>query len=63
MTNKTPTEIIAALAPMHRKILEEVLKIEKSLIHERDIQVNVAKERQAVESVQQAICRAVPDED
>ena len=61
--NKTPAEIISALGPVERTVLEKMLQLEKGLIHIQDIQKNVAKERQAVGSAKKIIDEAMPDED
>ncbi|WP_133300682.1 hypothetical protein [Seongchinamella sediminis] len=61
--NRTPAQIIEALGPIERTVLEGMLKLEKSLIHIQDIHRNISKERQAVEGTQKIIDENVKDED
>ena len=58
----TQNEIIGALTPQEKKILESVLTIEKSKLNIVDMKSNSSAEKAIVTAIYDAIKRTVKDE-
>lgn len=59
---KSPKELMDALSPDDKKLLNEILTIERNSLHEVKIKANSKIEKDLVKQITIVIDRAVPDE-